>query len=683
MTMKMTIALSAALTSTPKKPNDNLRTLKRVIKKYGMEFEVEYGTITKKEALAWVKYFDYMYHAKNKSIVSDEVYDILKDTMLERWPKTPYLKKIGHRIATTGKVKAKEVVLPVFMPSMDKLKSGMKKLTKFIQERQFILGDKLDGISLLIHYANGTPAACYTRGDGTKGQDVSGVLPALNIPRNIPVKGDFYVRCEFLIPGKKFAKKHSKHHGTGDYKTARNMGGGLLTRNEPSDKVRDFDVTCYEISKGKGAGQKLSAQLAVLKRYGFTVVRHRKVAKLTEESIVEWHDKFKKTAKYEIDGIIVTQDISYKNTRRNPKHANAFKINSLESSMVVPITEVEWRKSRLGKWIPRIHIDPVLLGGVTVEHFTGHSFFYIQNGFTYKEYLDAKKSGKKLKVRPLGVGAMIRVIRSGDVIPYIMSVEKPVRRPSKPEGKYNMDANNVHAIVPLKGDIDAKKKRMVHFFEKMDVEGIKDGMVEKLYAAGFKTIKKIMEADAGAFMKVEGIKEKTAENLVKNIRKGLANPTFSKTAYASGIFGGKLGTRKFDEVVALYPNILGMADLPKAELTAKIEQVAGFQKLASTVAQKLPKFIKFLDHHNLVIVTEKKVKATGSKLDGQAVLFTGVRDPELMKAIKANGGTAASTAKNATMLVTKADYSNKKTEVAEDRGIPIYTVEQFKKKYKL
>ncbi len=228
--------------------------------------------LDRSDSIKLAKYLDHYFHEVMAEKVPDEVYDLLKDRILEKWPKSKYAKAIGSKVIVPkakGKKKSTvvEVLLPVPMASMDKIKPGMPALYKFIAGgSSWVISDKLDGISLEVLYKKQVPFGAYTRGDGTKGQDVSGIIPALDIPKKIPNKEDFVVRLEFIIPQKHFDAGFSKHKGTGDFKTARNLGGGILKRNEPSATVKAYRCVCYSIAKGKGSDQPKSKQLALLKQ---------------------------------------------------------------------------------------------------------------------------------------------------------------------------------------------------------------------------------------------------------------------------------------------------------------------------------------------------------------------------------------------------------------------------------
>lgn len=627
------------------------------------------ANLNRKESIDLAKYLDYRYFEKNKPVVSDEHYDILADSIAERWPKAAYNKKVGHK----PQQKRKEVALPHKMASLSKLKPESRGLSEFI-DAPIVVSEKLDGISLLLEYDKGKLVRCYTRGDGTRGQDVSGVIPALNAPKTISVKQQLLVRCEFLIRGKKFAK-HSKEGG-GKYETARNMGGGLLTRNEPSAAVKDFDVVAYELAKGRGAGQPLASQLKALRTMGFTVVKHKLYRDLTVERLIKLHDSIRAKSVYALDGIVLSQNVSYRPSARNPEHAKAFKINSIASSSVVEVKDVEWKKSRHDKWIPRVIVDPVRLGGVTVRAFTGHNYFFIKNGFSYKD------RRLTMPVRPIGKGAKIRVIRSGDVIPYIMEVVKPARRPSVPTGDYTLDSSGVHAVAPKQTGDKERVQKLVHFFSAMKMKGIKTGVVERLYAGGFKTLRSILHADVES-LQVDGIKEKGAQNIHDAIRKSLVDPKFATVAYASSLFGDKIGVSKLQAVIDSVPNIMELTEqLTVRELRDRISEVPGIKTMALPIARGLPRFAKFLSRNKIKLGSEVR-PVEGGRLSDVKVLFTSVRDDDLLQEVIEQGGKKAGSVRTATHVVIKEGASNNKIDAALEAGLPVMTVPEFRKRMKL
>lgn len=616
-----------------------------------------------------LKLFDHYYHDKNFDKITDEDYDILKDVLAERSPRNRYLKDVGSKVST-GKQKVK---LLAYMPSLSKLKPGMSSLYDFIANGPFFVSDKLDGISLQLVYTNGELTQVATRGKGKIGQDVSAVIPTLNCPKRISDKTTTAIRAELVIKKRVF-----KEHG-GDFKTDRNMGGGLLNRNDPPDELKHFDVVVYEVMAGKLKGQPFSKQHSWMKAQKFTVVAGKRITKLTEDRLVELLQSRKTKTRYPIDGIVIAHDKPYTRvTSDNPKYQKAFKINSKEDSRLATVVDVEYNVSRNGVLSPRIVIDSIQLGGVTVTNFTGHNLYFIKNGWPAK---DAKlHTGEK--PRPIGPGAQLRVIRSGDVIPYIQEVVKPARKPKLPDVEYKVDRHGKKAVVTEKTS-DQKLRAITFFFSTLKIEGVKSSTVQLFMDNGYDSIKKIINMSVEEMADLPRFTINKASTLRNNIDKGLTDLTFAKLGTASGVFKN-MGEKKLEAVYEAYPNILSMVKMPYAELVDKIKQVRGFAQTADTIASGLPKFARFIRFHNLKIKAPKVVVAASNKLQGKSYLLTGVRDPAVLDFIRSNGGKLASSVKSANVLITKnEDYENKKTETARELGVVIVPVEKFKRKYRI
>jgi len=619
-------------------------------------------SLTIKAAVDMAKELDRLYHEDANSPVPDEVYDVLVKVIAERSPNNKYLKKIGAKVSSGIKVR-----LNTPMPSLDKRFPGTKELTKFLTPGTFVVSDKKDGQSLTLGYPSGTLSYAYTRGDGVIGQDVSGICPALKVPQSIGKTME--VRVEFIMSKARFESKFKSD----EYKVARNMVAGLTKRNEPSRHVANTDVVAFEILSGYGSDKPQSQQLKILERLGFQVVVHKVMKNLTENQLVTYYHERKKKAKYEIDGIVVAKDVPYRHTADNPKHAIAFKINSIEDAQVTKVIDIEWKQSRHRKLVPTIWIEPIFINGVEINKVTGHNWFFIQNGFRFKD------RAKKPPVRPINIGSVVKVSRRGEVIPHIEEVVKPSRRPSVPAQEHLVSGVDAMAV----DKTASVEQKIKHFFTVMEVEGIKLGTIRKLETVGLNTITKILRAGSADFMQAEGIQHTSAVRLYKGIQElKTKGSSFAKLGHASGVFGNKIGETKLQAVYDHYPRIMSWADKDTGWLTAKLEQVAGLQTLAAVIAKKLPAFVRFVERNDLKIIKPKVVRATGTAMKDRSVLFTSVRNKELEDWIKANGGKVATTVKQANILIVKdVGASNTKIDYARENRIPIFTVDGFKKKY--
>lgn len=613
---------------------------------------------------------DYAYHDKNKSLVPDSVYDALRDAYDAR-AKKPYAK-----VGAVSSHAARRVKLLVPMGSLSKLKPGSKALGNFLAKGPFVVSNKEDGISLSLIYENGALSKAHQRGDGTVGTDSSGVIPSLNVPHKIPVKETFIVRIEFTMNTSTFAKYFSTEKG-GVYETARNGAGGLLNKNKPDPMISKVKCVAHEILMGPNARVAPSKQFAFLKRLGFHVVPHKVFPKLNETILGNLLTLRKAKSLREIDGIVVAQDRPYEVHGKYPTHAFAFKVNDLEASVVVKVKDVEWNESRYGRLAPRIIIEPTKIGGVTVQHFTGHNAFYIEHGYT------SKLKGSKIPYapRPIGKGATVRAVRSGDVIPYIVEVIKPAKKPAQPSIPFNSDGTHYYAVT---GGDDKAAKSLVNFFNVMEVEGLKRGTIDILVEHGFDTVRKISRIKASDLDGIPGIGHTKAVTLERNIKAALAkNATLPKLAAGSTVFGDKFGESRLTALFKEYPNILE-SGWSIRRMTDEFMTIPGFKQLAITAAENMPKFIKFLERTKIPVVQMKTTKVVGKAMEGKSILFTSVRDKALAEWIVANGGKLASSVKSANLLIVKDELaSNNKTEYALENNIPIMSVGKFKTKYKV
>ena len=645
--------------------------------------KINYGAIKKNprayaeslpvaQLVSMLKLFDHYYHDKNDEKVSDNQYDTMKTVLEERSPKNKYLKAVGSGV---GKGK-KKVKLLAYMPSLKKLKPGSPGIQKLLDmANSHVLDDKLDGISLQLVYVGGRLKQACTRGKGKIGQDVSAVIPALNCPKIINAKDTTAVRAELVIRRKTF-KQFSTKNG-GDWKTDRNMGGGLLNRKEPPDELKHFDVVAYEVMVGSLTGRPKSKQLTWLKAQKFQVPKYSVITGLTEEQLIEYVTTRKRKSPYPIDGIVVTPNKSYKRvTTGYPEYQKAFKINSDEDSRVAVVKYVEYNISRNGMLAPRIVIEPIELGGVTVTHFTGHNLYFIEHGWAAKDA--GKYAGQKK--RPIGPGAKLKVIRSGDVIPYIQEVLVPAKKPQLPDVDYKVDKHGKKAVVVGK-TTEQRIRAITHFFSVLKIDGIKDSTVRLLFDNGYDTLQKILEMSVEDMERLPRFTINKATTLRNSIDKGLNDLTFARLGTASGVFKN-MGEKKLEAVYEAYPQIMAMVEWPYIEVLTRIQQVRGFKDSADAIALGLPKFVRFVKKHNLTIRPPKKVVVKSNTLNGKAYLFTGVRDAAAVEFIKANGGKLASSVKSANVLIVKdSDYSNKKTDTARQLGIPVVAIDKFKRKY--
>ncbi|AHA45562.1 NAD-dependent DNA ligase [Hirudovirus strain Sangsue] len=599
------------------------------------------------------------YHNTGTSLISDQDYDILMDRLKELNPSSKIFAQVG------APVKGKKVKLPFWMGSMNKIKADEKAVNKWLNEYSgpYVIGDKLDGISCLLTIKN-NKIKLYTRGDGTYGQDITHLLGLINIDIGLleEIDQDIAIRGELIMSKKNFEKYQEI------MANARNMVGGIVNSKPESvnkDHAADVDLIFYEVIK---PNDKLSRQLKILKEWGLKVVYYN-IYKTFDVNILESVlSERKKKSGYEIDGIIVTDNNKHvRNISGNPSYSFAFKGDTPTIDTVVK--RVIWTPSKDGVLVPRIKFKKVRLSNVDLEYTTGFNAKYI---------VDNK----------IGSGAIINVVRSGDVIPYITHVVKPAKKPDLPNIEYVWDKNGVNIIL---ADINDNEtviiKRLTKFMRNIGAENISEGITTRLVEAGFDTIPKIINMTEEDFLTIDGFQERLAEKIYNNLQNSLDNLDILTLMDASNIFGRGFGTKKFKKILDVYPNIVNQYTKETDNIwRKKLLDIEGFDTITvNKFLGEMPNFQKFYKVTNKTITIKPYISEINSEgiFQNQTVVFTGFRNADWQKFIENEGGkVSGSVSKNTSLLVyNDGEESSAKYQKAKQLGIKTMTKSSFSKKF--
>jgi len=602
------------------------------------------------------------YYNKGISLVSDDVFDIMVERLKKLNPKSKVLTQTGAPI--TGK----KVKLPYWMGSMDKIKSEEKLLDKWIKQYSgpYVISDKLDGISCLLTLTKGQ-FAMYTRGDGTYGQNITHLIDLVNMSIDYLRKldRDVAIRGELIMPKAKFTKYEKI------MSNARNMVAGIVnSKPESVNKkyARDVDFVTYEVIVPE---RKASEQFKLLKKWKLNVVYYdiyKDIDLYILDSILQ---KRKARSIYEIDGIIVTDDHDHpRNRSGNPSYSFAYK--GMTQTADTEVLDVIWKPSKDGVLVPRIHFKKVRLSGADLEYTTGFNAKYI---------VDNK----------IGPGAIITVVRSGDVIPYIVDVVKPAKKPSLPNSyNYEWDKNQVNII-----DKNADKnetviiQRLTKFVREIGVDNMSEGIVTKLVKAGYNDIPKIVSLTVEDFMTIEGFQETLATKLYQNLQNALDNLDILTLMSASNAFGRGFGVKKIKKILDVYPNIVDQYSESKRQYwEGKLLALEGFDTITvDSFLDGLKDFQEFYRRLKKIVDIKPHVKNVKSNglFEGMIIVFTGFRNKDWQKFIEEEGGkVSGSVSKNTTLLVyNDGEEFSSKYQKAKQLGVKTMSKSEFSKKYKI
>jgi NAD-dependent DNA ligase len=633
--------------------NEDTKTLINHFKKNGIGF---LGTLNESQLTDMLNLANVLYR-NFQPIMTDNEYDILEDYIKEKYPSNQDTRKIG------APVEKNKVTLPYHMASMDKIKPDTNALTNWIKKYTgpYVLSCKLDGVSGLYTTEGKTPKL-YTRGDGTVGQDISHLIPYLRLPKTKGV----VIRGEFIIPKVIFETKYKTK-----FANPRNLVAGIINHKTVSETARDIHFVSYEVIKPV---LKPSEQMDFLGTLDIERVLSKNETKSTltnellSDTLIEWRESYT----YEIDGVIVIDDKIYPRKPGNPEYAFAFKMVLSDQIAEAKVVDIIWTPSKDGYLKPRVQIEPINLGGVRIEYATGFNGAFINDN-------------------KVGIGAIIELIRSGDVIPHIRKVTVPAEESKMPSVPFKWNDTHVDVLLEdIQSDETVKEKVITGFFRGIGVEGLSSGNISRIVQTGFDSVPKIIKMSIPDFLTVEGFKEKMASKLYNGIKDKLTNASLVTIMSASNLFGRGFSEKKLELIMESYPDVL----LSKESNTEKVRKIAAIkgmaQKTAEAFVERIPNFIEFIQEAKLnnklsqlaTQIQKQQIDET-HPLFGKTIVMTGFRDTDIQEALKNVGAKLGSSVSKNTFVVLVKDLSEDTGKAADARrlGVPLMTPEVFKEKY--
>lgn len=395
------------------------------------------------------KELDEAYYNTGHPLISDKEYDELYPTNLNEVGILP--SEVNHKNI---------VKLPCILGSLKKIYTD-KEFKKWVKDNDdFYIGPKLDGVCAFV-YKN----KAYTKGNGSLGMDITFKVP--HIFKDIP--NDYFgYRGELVIPKTVDAGPRASQN-------RRSYVSGIINRKDFCEESAQIDFVVFEIidlmSTIQMSTLEQSAILSCFKNY---VKWERKEEGKTFE---EYYGKYQ-NLNYEIDGIVlrarnvVTSHLLY------PKDIIAFKFKDFNTNEVTTnVISIEWNLSKNNLFIPKIILNPVYVSGTRITKVSGFNLkFLLENG--------------------IGVGSIVSIVKSGEVIPNfkrcIVKVEPSLIYDTFPPFS-SIEGNDLVCIDPNNEEL--KVQKLLHFIKAVKIKGIRIGVVNKLFNAGITTPFKFLEID--------------------------------------------------------------------------------------------------------------------------------------------------------------------------------------------
>ena len=626
------------------------------------------------------------YYAEDIEIMSNAEYDALYDELLMLEEKTGTVLagsptvNVGYEAVDNLPKETHESP----MLSLDKTKDR-EALRDWLNGHEALLSWKLDGLTIVLTYENGTLSKAVTRGNGEVGEVVTNNAKTfINLPHKIAYKGKLIIRGEAVISYDDFNKINEEIPEEGaKYKNPRNLCSGSVRQlnNEITAKrnVR-FIAFNYVSQGGSDTDFKLrSEQFDFLKKQGFEVVEYHKV---TEDSILDKISYFAKmVANYPIpsDGLVLTyNDIEYGRslgrTAKFPRDSIAFKW--ADETANTHLIDMEWSPSRTGLINPVAIFEPVELEGTTVSRASVHNVSIV-------------------KSLMLGIGDEISVYKANMIIPQIKenftksgNLTIPKFCPACSEKTQIKNENGVETLYCVNEACPAKQIKRFSLFvsrDAMKIDGLSEATLEKFISVGF--IKKLSDIYKLAEYKeaicnMDGFGDKSYEKLISSIEKSrdvlLPNLIYALGILNVGLSNAKIICKAFDYDIEKIKN-------------ATVEEIAVTDNIGDVIAtsvfdffhdsEKLSEFNELVNELNILIPEKKE---TNSNIGGKTFVITGSLNTyenrnALKDLIESLGGKVAGSvsAKTDYLINNDVTSNSSKNKKAKELNVQIISEEDF------
>ena len=544
-------------------------------------------------------------------------------------------------------------------------------------EPQYVVEEKIDGLSVSLEYQDGRFVRGSTRGDGLVGEDVTENLATIRaIPKTLPPGAPEFleVRGEVYMPHDAFftLKEEQELQDKVPFKNPRNAAAGSLRQKDAKiTAARGLSIFVFNLQQVRGRSfARHSETLDFIKQMGFPVSPRYRVFTSIEDALkeIEAIGQMRGTLAYDIDGAVIkVDDLAARealgSTNKFPRWAIAFKYPPEVKETVV--REVEVSVGRTGVLTPTAVFDPVFLAGTSVSRASLHNEDIIRS-------LD------------LRIGDTIRVRKAGDIIPEVIGVARhgdgtePYRMPDTcPScGAPVVHLQDEAALRCVNPECPAQSLRnLIHFASRnaMAIDGLGEAVAVQLTERGFvHTVADLYSLTKEQLLQLDKFKDKSAQNLLDAIEASKQN-NLDKLVFGLGIrnIGDKAAAQLAEHFGAM-----------QALAAASGEEIAAIDGIGAVMAQSVTEFFARSGTADLLarlqaagVNMEWHGEKKGTALAGMTLVVTGtlphLSRQEAEALIVQNGGKASGSVSKKTAYVVAGEAAGSKLTKAQTLGIPI------------
>ena len=591
------------------------------------------------------------YYQESREIMSNYEYDRLYDELLELEQRTGTVlsssptQKVGYQVISELPKEAHESP----MLSLDKTKD-VETLKEWLGDQKGLLSWKMDGLTIVLTYENGTLVKAVTRGNGEIGEVITNnARTFVNVPVTIPFKGQMVLRGEAIIRYSDFNRINEEIEDVdARYKNPRNLCSGSVRQlNSQITAERNVHFMAFNLVSAENVdfSNSRKSQFQWLVSQGFDVVEYREVTRENLAETVQWFSEQIGENDIPSDGLVLLyDDIAYGDslgrTAKFPRNSIAFKW--ADEIRETRLKYIEWSPSRTGLINPVAVFEPVELEGTTVSRASVHNISILES-------------------LALGDGDTITVYKANMIIPQIGDnltrsgvSHIPETCPVCQGATEIRKINDVKSLYCTNPDCQAKKIKSFTLLvsrDALNIDGLSEATLEKFISAGFiREYADIFHLDLHKddIVEMEGFGKKSYDNLQESIKKA-SKTTLPRVIYGLGIAGIGLANAK------VLCRQFGY-DF-KAMRQADMDSLTAADGIGGVLAQAWMDYFadekknQMVDHLLSELTIEKEqAPREGGRFEGMTFVITGTVEhfanrKELQAVIEAEGGKAAGSAK--------------------------------------
>ena len=560
----------------------------------------------------------------------------------------------------------------------------METLAAFAGERKCLLSWKLDGLTVVLTYNNGSLQKAVTRGNGQVGEVITANARTFkNIPVSIPFKGELTLRGEAVIKYSDFEEiNKSIEDIDAKYKNPRNLCSGSVRQlNSEITAKRNVNFMAFALINAENVDfqNSMENQFKWLENQGFDVVEHKRVTQDNMKETVEYFAEKIKTYDYPSDGLVLMYDdiaygISLGSTAKFPRNGIAFKWEDEQAETTLKY--IEWSPSRTGLINPVAVFEPVELEGTTVTRASVHNVSIVEQ-------------------LALHSGDRIKVYKANMIIPQISenltktgNIDVPDTCPACGHNTEIRNDNGIKTLYCPNKQCPAKNIKAFTLFvsrNAMNIDGLSEETLEKFIDAGyireFADIYRISRYRE-EITNTSGFGEKSYDNLITSLNKS-RNVELHALIYSLGI--PNIGVANAKLICKYFDN-----DLKKIR-HATVEELVKIDGIGDKMAEKFTEY--FSDKENVekldrllqeVTIKNPEVNHNAQNMEGLNFVVTGsvnhfANRNEVKEYIEQRGGkvTGSVTSKTNYLINNDIMSNSSKNKKAKELGIEIITEEQF------